>query len=124
MSYFITNKKGNDDVIACFGEDPSGITSNQNIGHYFNTGGYRIPSDLDPNNPIVGLSAMSVKWEKGILTCSMKRQNSMLGVVNYFDLSKNYYILTAYGDFNRWSVVPVLGYHRLRTASSQIQSFF
>lgn len=72
------------------------------------------PALLDNSNPTVGLSDMHTKTTNGEITCTLTRQNSKSDTANYFDLSKKYYLLFAYGKMNGGQ----MQYHRMRTSSA------
>ena len=74
------------------------------------------PSLLVDSNPTIGLSSMFAKNEDGLITCTMTRQNSMPGTSKYFELSRHYNIMFAYGDL--LDEGEQMQYHRLRTISS------
>ena len=55
---------------------------------------------MNNNNPTVGLTNALVTMVNGWLVCSFSRQLSLPTQVNYFDLSKQYFILAAYGNLD------------------------
>jgi hypothetical protein len=61
---------------------------------------YAAPTLMNTANPSVGLSNSVVNINNGWLTCSFSRMISMASQQNYFDLSKPYYILAAYGPIS------------------------
>ncbi len=65
------------------------------VEHYFNVV-EAPPVVLDPFNPTVGLTNSSISANNGFLICSFTRAKSAK-VFNYFDLSKQYYLLGAGG---------------------------
>lgn len=81
-------KMGDDDVIAC--KYSNGVGA---IQRYYN-------NDKRPQllaDPLVGLSETQVSIQDDLLKCSFKRIKSMPSQPNYFDLSKQYYVLLATG---------------------------
>ena len=66
------------------------------VQHYVNAK-YVTPSLMNSANPTVGLSNPVVNNNNGWLTCSFTRLISMQSQQGYFDLSKPYFILAAYG---------------------------
>jgi hypothetical protein len=67
-----------------------------NVEHYYNEGEYT-PNVLDSSNATIGLSNSSITLNNKFLTCKFTRVKKNPTVDHYFDLDKNFYILTAYG---------------------------
>ena len=64
--------------------------------HYYNKG--HTPTILDPSNPSVGISGQNYALNQGAFTCSFKRDiKKDASLPNYFDLSKQFYALSAKG---------------------------
>ena len=65
------------------------------VKHYFNVV-EAPPIVLDPLNPTIGLTNSSITANNGFLMCKFTRAKSVK-FFNYFDLSKQYYLLGANG---------------------------
>jgi hypothetical protein len=85
------------------------------IEHSFDPAGYSPTTLLLASNPTVGLSEMTAQNVNGLITCRMKRKNSMPNVENYFNLPGQYYILFAEGKISGGK----LEYHSWTTATSK-----
>lgn len=108
---FSTDKSmGNDDVCVCR------ITDSVNAVEHFYNPGKSAPILLVSNQPSIGFSNITVKYENGILRCTFTRLKSMPNVVNYFDLSNQYYVLTALG---RVVSNGILQKHTVKYSSSE-----
>ncbi|CAF0896567.1 unnamed protein product [Brachionus calyciflorus] len=75
-------------------------------------------SKLDPNRPSVGLSNSKLSIDGSNLTCSFTRENNVVGVDNYLNITENslYHVLVAYG-FGKFD------YHLARAVSKNKVSF-
>ena len=82
--------------------------------HYYNSG-YQ-PSLLLSSNPTVGFSNIVTSYSNGVASCSFTRAIKMPNITHYFDLSKSYYILAAYGPIRSGTI----GYHRFFQSSSNM----
>ena len=69
------------------------------IQHYY-TSGHVSPSLMNNGAPTVGLTNTAVYTLNGWLVCSFTREVSLSTQANYFDLSKQYFILAAYGSLD------------------------
>jgi hypothetical protein len=80
---------GNDDVVCCK------LTNNVGeVEHLYNKD-KSTPVWLSPTNAAIGITEAKVTADNGDLKCTFKREKSVAGVVDYFDLSaKTYYLLT------------------------------
>lgn len=87
------NQMGDDNVVLC--------TSSGLIEHRYNNADKNTPQLLNSTNPTEGLTNMKVKSENGWLFCSFTRLVKIQSIEKkYFDLSKNYIILSAYGVYD------------------------
>jgi len=66
------------------------------VEHYY-TNGKMTPSLLDVSNPSIGISNAQVKVDNGMMTCSFSRAIANDKVINYFNLSNQFYLLGAKG---------------------------
>jgi hypothetical protein len=104
-------KKGDDDVALCK------VNRNNTVSllHHYNYGPYyKISSLLLSTNPRVGFTNIKTSYTNGVATCSFTRAVKMPSLAKYFDSSKSYYILAAYGPINS----GLIGYHSFRQSSS------
>lgn len=69
----------------------------KSIQRYFNSGKFA-PSHLDPRDPELGISDPRILINNNFIICSFTRQKSNEKIQNYFDLSKKFHILSAYGQ--------------------------
>ena len=67
----------------------------------------------------IGFSNIVTSYENGLATCSFTRAVNMSDITNYFDLSKSYYILAAYGPLK--SGLP--SFHTFYQSSSSMFNF-
>ena len=70
-------------------------------------------------DPTVGFTNIETSYINGIASCSFTRELKMTNVTNYFDMSKSYYILAAYGPIKS----GVISFHKFYKPSSSIYSF-
>ena len=69
-----------------------------NVYHYYNYGFN--PDYLDPNNPQIGLSNMTISTQNNNLLCSFSRDNSNPNK-NYYNLNtQQAYLAAAYGNLD------------------------
>ncbi len=71
------------------------------------------------SDPTVGFTNIETSYINGIASCSFTRELKMTNVTNYFDMSKSYYILAAYGPIKS----GVISFHKFYKPSSSIYSF-
>jgi hypothetical protein len=78
------------------------------------------PSLLDNNDPSIGITNVKIENSNGWLKCSFTRMKSIPTTTNYFDLNKNFYILSAIGPYNsaKAGFTGSLGIHIDKTYSS------
>jgi hypothetical protein len=89
------NKMGDDCVVLCKHNSKDKYAA---VQHYYNR--YKsTPEILDANDTTVGLTDAGVAVNGNFLMCSFARQKQHNDVANYFDLSKKFFILAAYGDY-------------------------
>ena len=74
------------------------------VEHYFNII-EAPPVVLDPLNPTVGLTNTSIIANNGFLTCKFTREKKVAKVINYFDLTNNFYVLGANGAIENGNVI-------------------
>jgi len=86
--------------------------------HFYNNGTIS-SSLLLISNPTIGFSNIVTSYENGVATCSFTRAVNMSDITNYFDLSKSYYILAAYGPLK--SGLP--SFHTFYQSSSSMFNF-
>ena len=67
-------------------------------------------------NPTVGFTNIKTSYTNGVATCSFTRAVKMPSLAKYFDFSKSYYILAAYGPIRSGEI----GKHSFHKASSSI----
>jgi len=74
-----------------------------NLYHYYNTG--YSSSYLQSSNKAIGFSTIITSFSNGVAMCSFTRDNYLSNVNNYFDLSGQYHILTAYGSLSGSGII-------------------
>ena len=67
------------------------------LAHYYNTG--KSSPTLFPD-PLVGYSNIVTSYLNNVVKCSFTRIKTLSNVASYYDLTKQYYILFAYGSIS------------------------
>ena len=86
--------------------------------HFYNNGTIS-SSLLLSKNPTIGFTNIVTSYKNGVATCSFTRAVKMSDITYYFDLSKSYYILAAYGPLK--SDLP--SFHTFYQSSSTMFNF-
>jgi hypothetical protein len=77
---------------------------------------------LDPNTPSVGITNGKVEQNGDWLICRFDRQKTNDNVRNYFDLTKSFFVLAAFGNLDR-SSQQGLTWHERKIASDSVFGF-